>query len=790
MGRRIRRQGRSLPVVVFGALVLTALVASLGAPPVQAVDPPIETLVPLQASGYRYQVVSQGSGAGFEQPSFDDSAFADGTAAFGSPGCVAPEAITTPWAPVTDLLLRRTVALPNDGRELHVALSAIGAVSVWVNGTEVTSGLTPVAGSCPGRFDLELVVPDALLVRGGDNLLAVRGRSPAHEAYLDLTAVLAARPANDGFDSARVAASLPMTDSVSLLAATAQAGEDTSGCPFELPCGTVWYALTPAESGSFVVDAFMGPAGDMPSPQSIHVYTGDSLEALTLVAGRPASDQPLVFRGTAGTTYFIQVVGARRLGYYGGETTVTLAPAGTPAVGVSLSPESGITTATSVSLWVSVEDPARQQVATIALDFGDGTTGEGWSTTHYFKQTGTLEVKATVTMADGRIASGTHSVDVAAFDGPDPAASFTTSPANPDTVTTITFQSTSTDPALVGIERWAWAFDDGGTADLPTVEHRFVTAGDHVVNLTVTTYDGRTATASATIGVTQATLPDPQPSFWFWPSAPYAGQQVSFSDGSWDPGGQGIQTLVWSFGDGATGSGCCVSHTFASPGTYTVALTVTTYDGRHATASQDVVVSPPPDPVASFWWYPDAPSALDDVQFVNGSWDPAGGGFATQSWSFGDGTTSSDASPAHHFPADGDYTVKLDVSTPDGRTASISQVVRVATDDVSVSKLVAPKSSSVGQTKPVTFELRSLGYGETVNVQLLRSTSGGYDVVGERQVRVEPGHPARVTFDYRFTSQDAQLGRVTFKVVATLDGARDARPADNEAIAAPTRVSQ
>jgi hypothetical protein len=46
------------------------------------------------------------------------------------------------------------------------------------------------------------------------------------------------------------------------------------------------------------------------------------------------------------------------------------------------------------------------------------------------------------------------------------------------------------------------------------------------------------------------------------------------------------------------------------------------------------------------------------------------------------------------------------------------------------------------------------------------------------------------TFSYTFTAGDTSIGKVTFKAVAVLVGARDGLPADNEAIAPPTKVSR
>jgi len=62
--------------------------------------------------------------------------------------------------------------------------------------------------------------------------------------------------------------------------------------------------------------------------------------------------------------------------------------------------------------------------------------------------------------------------------------------------------------------------------------------------------------------------------------------------GSTDSDGS-IVSYAWNFGDGNTGSGVAVNHTFASGGNYTVRLTVTDDDGATGGDAQSVAVSEP-----------------------------------------------------------------------------------------------------------------------------------------------------------------------------------------------------
>lgn len=217
------------------------------------------------------------------------------------------------------------------------------------------------------------------------------------------------------------------------------------------------------------------------------------------------------------------------------------------------------------------------------------------------------------------------------------------------------------------------------------------------------------------------------------------------------------------------------------------------FSGGGAVLQFRLEVTPPP--VANFGFSPGDPSVFDVVQFFDQSFDPGNVGVQSRAWNFGDGTsiTTPDCCPIHQYAKDGDYTVKLTVTTFDGRTASTSQVAHVKTHDVAITKFSVPQSASSGQTRQIVVGLNSKRYLETVQVDLYKSTPNGYQFVGTLIQSVPVRSANRTTdfnFSYTFTSNDAIVGKVTFRAVATIIGARDALPADNEAISLPTKVTR
>ncbi len=132
--------------------------------------------------------------------------------------------------------------------------------------------------------------------------------------------------------------------------------------------------------------------------------------------------------------------------------------------------------------------------------FGDGGTGSGVTVSRRYDRLGTFAVTLTVTDDLGK--TGTTSSTVTVGTAPQPSAVIAFSPASPAVNQIIHFDGTqSTAPAGRTITSYEWAFGDGQTDTGPRVEHRYHTAGDYTVILTIVDSSGNRNSANVRVTV-------------------------------------------------------------------------------------------------------------------------------------------------------------------------------------------------------------------------------------------------------------------------------------------------
>jgi PKD repeat protein len=223
------------------------------------------------------------------------------------------------------------------------------------------------------------------------------------------------------------------------------------------------------------------------------------------------------------------------------------------------------------------------------------------------------------------------------------------------------------------VDTWTWDFGDGNTSTDQNPFHQYSTAGNYVVSLSITTTDGCGATASQTIWVDScAQQNDCYAGFTL---ANNYGCEVNLTDNSFSSLGN-IVSWLWDFGDGNTSTAQNPTHHYTADGSYTISLTVSTSDGCGASASQTVQIdncSPQPDCQASFsaYTYGNCEINFTDQSYSNSA------NIVSWNWDFGDGNTSTDQNPVHHYGAAGFYTITLTISSSDGCSATETQQLSV-----------------------------------------------------------------------------------------------------------------
>ncbi|WP_304610916.1 PKD domain-containing protein [Mucilaginibacter sp. UR6-11] len=239
-----------------------------------------------------------------------------------------------------------------------------------------------------------------------------------------------------------------------------------------------------------------------------------------------------------------------------------------------------------------------------------------------------------------------------------------------------------TDLTLIGAAKsWLWDFGDQTTSADQNPKHLYTNANDYTVRLTVTDYSGCVSVSNPK---TVHVIARPVANFTI--SMPDCiGQTVTFNSSSSRAGEGAIKTWAWDFGDTTTSVLQNPTHTYATSGTRTVKLVVTTDGGCISdTLAKTIIVNPVP--VVDFV-LPDVCVNDRNSQFTSISTiaDHTESEF-TYLWNFGDAisgnpNTSTQKNPQHSYTATGNYTVTLSVTSKYGCTTTASKTFTVNGSD-------------------------------------------------------------------------------------------------------------
>lgn len=648
------------------------------------------------------------------------------------------------------------------------------SVRITRGGSTSFSNLSVFSSTGPNISDLSLlwcplynVAP--LTLEAGQTYYIQAAAYPGEVGTIQINMEQLFPPANDSFSSAEAITSLPFTTTVDISDAWNEPGETGNCSPMDK---TVWYSFTPPQTMMVSLDTV---GSTIFGRATAYVSTGSGISSLNLLGCVEGSFN---FLAEAGNTYYLQIGASYdSLGTMQVNFRQIFPPANDEFINAQSIP--------SLPFNATIDNMA------------DATTEAGEQQFCYFMdKTVWYSFTPTETMlvqADTQGSAVTGNMNIYHATGPG---------ISNLQILTCTIIDTPTFLAEAGQTYYIQAGSIAGASGSIHINLQQIPppANDAFENATLINSLPSTTSFDTSAATFQSSEPNPSCAY---PAPPYHTVWFAFTatqDGS-------VSASIPSYGFGpfiAAYSGTNFNNlTQLGCNQYSNKVTIHVVSGQtyyfqvgglngDRGIGQFLLETTPP-PQAGFYYYPGDPSRFDNVQFQDSSNDPGGLSLQTYTWDFGDGIVASGYSATHKYSADGNYQVVHTVTTTDGRTASITQTLQVRTHDVAITKLTTPNSANVGQTKTITVTLRNVAYPENVQVDLYKSTPNGFvfiTTVTKSIPTLSGNRTTAVDFSYKFTSDDARLSKVTFKAVATIIGARDAYPSDNEAVSSITKVTK
>jgi gliding motility-associated-like protein len=311
------------------------------------------------------------------------------------------------------------------------------------------------------------------------------------------------------------------------------------------------------------------------------------------------------------------------------------------------------TTSGCAPLIVQFNSTSTGTVTSYAWNLGNGaivpTSNSSPSTT--YTTPGSYTVTLTINGAGGSSITKTNFITV----HPAPIISFSHNNSTGCAPHTVTFTSSVT-PGVSGPVTYNWYYGNGFLGTGSSSTHSYAAAGTYSVTLTATNSAGCSNSLQQLNLIT--VLPKPGGTFTATPTySCKAPATISFANSA--ATGASPFTVYWDFGDGGTSTSHNPSHTYNTPGLYTVRLVTADANGCKDTItrsgyidihSSNASISGPTDicqPFGYMW--------TDSVLFANTT--PS---HSTTTWDFGDSTTGFGSTIRHAFRGwRSTYTVRM-----------------------------------------------------------------------------------------------------------------------------------
>ncbi|MBC7536886.1 MAG: PKD domain-containing protein [Ferruginibacter sp.] len=297
----------------------------------------------------------------------------------------------------------------------------------------------------------------------------------------------------------------------------------------------------------------------------------------------------------------------------------------------------------------------------VTWDFGDGQAGIGDTVTHLYTLPGTFIVTMNVNLPGGCNGIFIDSIKIL-----QPTAAFNYTAGNFCGTRDVIFNAN-----VSNVDSLIWNFGDGVilSTDLTSVSHLYSSPGIYIPSLLLISNNGCEITVQ---GPDTIKIENLVAGFSFTQQRNCGSTTIFLTDTSHAYFGIGLDS--WDFGDGQTGVGNNVSHTYATAGNYSIQLIVSTLTGCRDTIVKQAGVSVNNVPVASIsgpatgcsssiLTFTGAAQSTDLVNYM--------------AWTASNGSSTSGNSFNVNFAQAGTYTIQLITGTVNGCYDTTAQQVNI-----------------------------------------------------------------------------------------------------------------
>src|SRR3989441_941465 len=248
--------------------------------------------------------------------------------------------------------------------------------------------------------------------------------------------------------------------------------------------------------------------------------------------------------------------------------------------------------------------------------------------------------------------------------------------------------------------------------------------------------------------------PPPSTSFTFLPSTPIINSPVTFT--ATTTGGTAPYAISWNFGDGASGTGPSVTHTFPSTQSFTVKETATDSSAptQTATSSQSLTVVATPPLSATLQVSSSSPPVGQTVTLTAS----AAGGTSPYTYviAFGDGAAGTGIVTTHAYSIAGSYSAKVMVTDSASPQASVATSVIVNVQALVPLALAVPGNQTVIAGTWINFTIAaSVNIGDAVSFSTTGLPAGASFNQATGVFSWKPGASQTGSYTIVFTATDS-----------------------------------